>query len=71
MSRRAAYLASYALFEAVQSEQHATALAALPAARVAAQARGWPEVTVVLDAAAAVHAITRPDTAGRPGLLPE
>ena len=70
VSRRAAYLASYALFEAVQSEQHATALAALPAARATAQARGWPEVTVVLDAAAAVHAITRPDTAGRPGLLP-
>ena len=41
-----------------------------PAARATAQARGWPEVTVVLDAAAAVHAITRPDTAGRPGLLP-
>ena len=70
MPRRAAYLASYALFEAVQSEQHAAALAALPAARVSAQARGWPEVTVVLDAAAAVHAITRPGTAGGPGLLP-
>ncbi|MDQ1600860.1 MAG: hypothetical protein QOD68_2334, partial [Actinomycetota bacterium] len=70
MSRRAAYLASYALFEAVQSEQHAAALTALSPARAAAQARGWPEVTLILDAAAAVHAIARPAAPGRPGLLP-
>jgi tetratricopeptide (TPR) repeat protein len=70
VSRRAAYLASYALFEAVQSEQHAAALATLPVARVSAHAQGWPEVTLVLDAAAAVHAITRPATPGCPGLAP-
>jgi diguanylate cyclase (GGDEF)-like protein len=69
-SRRAAYLASYALFEAVQSEQRGAALAALPAARVAAQAHGWAEVTLVLDAAAAVHAITRPAPPDRPAPLP-
>jgi GGDEF domain-containing protein len=62
-------LAAYALFESVQSERHVAARAALPPARVQAQSNGWPEVTLVLDAAAAVHAITRSDPPGRPELL--
>jgi diguanylate cyclase (GGDEF)-like protein len=58
--RHAAYLAAYALFEAVQSEQHAAACAALPAARASAEVHGWPEVGLILDAAAFVHDLTRP-----------
>ena len=60
MSRRSAYLAAYELLEEVQSERQAAAAAALPAARLEAQAHDWPDVELVLDCAQAVHALTRP-----------
>ncbi|MDT7570158.1 MAG: hypothetical protein QOE05_332, partial [Actinomycetota bacterium] len=57
--RRAAYIAAYDLFEAVQSERHAAAVAALPAARQIAARHGWADVGFVLQAAGTVHAVTR------------
>jgi diguanylate cyclase (GGDEF)-like protein len=59
-ARRAAYLAAYDLLEAVQSEDHAGALARLPLATERAEQAGWGEVGFVLAAAETVHLITRP-----------
>jgi diguanylate cyclase (GGDEF)-like protein len=58
--RRAAYLAAYDLFEAVQGEAHAGAAAQAAVALEAAERAGWPEVGFVLAAAGVVHAVTRP-----------
>jgi diguanylate cyclase len=59
-ARRAAYLTAYELFEAVQSEAHAEALARIPLARERARRRDWPEVDLVLAGAAVVHDVCRP-----------
>ena len=59
-ARRAAYLTAYELFEAVQSEAHAEALARIPLARERARRQDWPEVDLVLAGAAAVHDVSRP-----------
>jgi hypothetical protein len=58
-SRRRAYLAAYDLLEAVQSEDHAAALARLPAAMEVAEQAQWSEVEFVLAAAEVVHQVTR------------
>jgi hypothetical protein len=60
-ARRAAYLAAYDLLEAVQSEDHAGAVARLPQAAQQADVSGWPEVEFVLAAAEIVYLVTRPD----------
>ncbi|HEX7187383.1 MAG TPA: GGDEF domain-containing protein [Actinomycetes bacterium] len=59
--RRAAYLRAYELFEDVQSEQQAAAVAALPDALKVAATQGWREVEFVLAAAGAVHALVGGD----------
>ena len=64
--RRAAYHAAYALFEAVQSESRAEALATLPAAAATARRRGWTEVGIVVDAAAVVHDLAVPGRSVHP-----
>jgi diguanylate cyclase (GGDEF)-like protein len=58
--RRAAYLAAYDLFEAVQGEDHTAAAGQVAAAVEVADRAGWPEVGFVLAAAGTVHAVTRP-----------
>ena len=58
--RRLAYISAYRLFEAVQSEEEAAAMAALPAAMHTAERNGWTNIELVLAAAQSVHAITRP-----------
>src|SRR4051812_21264747 len=60
-ARRAAYLAAYDLFEAVQGEDHAGAVARLRHAVAQADTSGWPEVEFVLAAAEIVYLVTRPD----------
>jgi diguanylate cyclase (GGDEF)-like protein len=60
-ARRAAYLAAYDLLEAVQSEDHAGAVARLPQAAEQADISRWPEVEFVLAAAEIVYLVTRPD----------
>jgi diguanylate cyclase (GGDEF)-like protein len=57
--RRAAYLAAYGLFEAVQGERHQAALAALPDAIQEAKSQGWDDVAFVLAAAGTVHGLSR------------
>jgi diguanylate cyclase (GGDEF)-like protein len=59
-ARRDAYLTAYELFEAVQSEAHAEALARIPLARERARRQDWPEVDLVLAGAAVVHDVSRP-----------
>jgi diguanylate cyclase (GGDEF)-like protein len=58
--RRTAYLAAYELFEAVQSDDHAAALAAVSDAETVAARHDWPEVGFLLAAARTVHSLTRP-----------
>ncbi|MGZ4591185.1 MAG: diguanylate cyclase domain-containing protein [Actinomycetes bacterium] len=57
--RQAAYLDAYDLFEAVQTERHVAAAAALPRARDAAEQLQWHDVGFVLAAAQVVHSMNR------------
>lgn len=58
-ARRRAHLQAYHLLEAVQGDDPADALAQVPAATLEAQANGWADVGLVLQAAEAVHALAR------------
>jgi diguanylate cyclase (GGDEF)-like protein len=66
VERKAAYLAAYGLFEAVQGEEHAAAGAALGPAVERAGEEGWTEVAFVLEAARTVYAVTRPEPESQP-----
>lgn len=64
-AHRAAHRRAYDIFEGVQSDQREVALAELPAALSDANLHGWTDVALILDAAAAVDAITHPDSGGQ------
>ncbi len=59
-AHRDAYHDAYALFEAVQSERRAEALAGLTEATARASRHGWTDVGIVLDAARLVHDLVAP-----------
>jgi diguanylate cyclase (GGDEF)-like protein len=59
VQRQQAHLDAFGLFEAVQTERHLDAAAQLPGARRTAVDQGWPDVELVLAAAAVVHELTR------------
>jgi diguanylate cyclase (GGDEF)-like protein len=58
-ARLAAYLEAYAVFEGVQSEDHAAIAATIPGLRTRARAHGWDDVEFVATAAETLYALVR------------
>jgi diguanylate cyclase (GGDEF)-like protein len=68
--RLTAYLAAYAAFEGVQSEDHAAIAASIPELRAAAEKEGWADVAFIATAAEALYLLIRaeggPEAAAQP-----